>query len=278
MPWRGGGVRELWLRLLDAAVTAPARRRRRRRALARALLSAPRSFDRAAAAVNLLDRLIPGLALGLAHRLTSTAPLALAATAIEPLDFGSGATVFRLATPGGPRALKVFRRSLGRPLAEQRAVAAYYAARHRTVSEWYAPVPGLVAPAAFLILPGPIGGRPVAAAVQPLLAGRKRCFFGDLDADAALRLLSQDRDLSQQFHAFALVTLECWRKGERCLDLVGRENVMLLEVEGRARLVIVDCGIFELAAMRREAPVRYAALGERIGRLEALVGRLGTPG
>jgi hypothetical protein len=139
-------------------------------------------------------------------------------------------------------------------------------------------VPGLVAPSAFLILPGPLGGRPVAAVVQPLLTGRKRCFFEDLDADAALRLLSEDRALSQQFRGFARVTLECWRKGDRCLDLVGRENLMLLEVEGRERLAIVDCGIFELAAVRREAPDRYAALGERIGRLEALLGRLGAPG
>jgi hypothetical protein len=274
---RGGDLRELWLRLLDAAVTAPARRRRPGTHPARALLGATRSFDRAGAAVNLLDRLVPGTAVALARRLTSAAPLALAASGIEPLDFGSGATVFRLSTPAGPRALKVFRRSLGRPLAEQREIAAYYAGRYRTVSSWYARVPGLVAPSAFLILPGPIGGHPVAAVVQPLLLGRKRCFFEDLDAAEALDLLSMDPILSEQFQVFAVKTLECWRKGERCLDLVGRENLMLLEAEGRARLAIVDCGVFELASVRRAAPDRYAALAERIGRLESLLGRLGTP-
>ncbi len=267
-------MRELWLRLLDAAVTAPARQRRPGADPVRGLLRASRSFDRAAAAVNLLDRLLPGSASALARRLTSPAHLALAATAIEPLDFGSGTTVFRFETPSGPRALKVFRRSLGRPLAEQRGVAAHYLGRYRTVSGWYAAVPGLVAPSAFLILPGPIGGRPVAAVVQPFVAGRRRCFFEDLDPDGALHLLSGDRVLSEQFQGFARVTLECWRRAERCLDLVGRENLMLVEAEGRARLAIVDCGLFELAAVRREAPARYAALAERIGRLESLLARL----
>ncbi|MBE0528829.1 MAG: pantoate--beta-alanine ligase, partial [Thermoleophilia bacterium] len=82
-----------------------------------------RSFDRVAAAVNVVDRLLPGSADALARRLADTAPLALAATAIEAVDFGSGGTVFRVETPAGPHALKVFRRSLGERTPEQRAVA-----------------------------------------------------------------------------------------------------------------------------------------------------------
>jgi hypothetical protein len=274
----GSRLRELWLRCLDAAATAPARQRRPGARPLRELLLARRSFDRVAAAVNVVDRILPGTAGALARRVADAAPLALAATAIEAVDFGSGGTVFRVETPAGPHALKVFRRSLGRPLAEQRAVAAYYAERYRTVSGWYAAVPGLVAPSAVLILPGPILGRPVAAVVQPFLEGAKRCFFEDLDASAALALLDEDPDLAQQFQGFATATLELWTKGERCLDLVGRENLMLLESRGRRRLAIVDCGLFELPAERRRAPARYAALGQRIGRLQALLARLGAAG
>jgi len=273
----GGGMGELWLRCLDAAVTAPARQRRPGARPLRELLRARRSFDRVAAAVNVVDRLLPGTASALARRLADSAPLALAATAIEAVDFGSGGTVFRLETPAGPHALKVFRRSLGRPLAEQRAVAAYYADRYRTVSGWYQGVPGLVAPSAFLILPGPIQGHPVAAVVQPFLEGRKRCFFADLDAARALELFSEDPSLAKQFQGFAAATLELWKKAERCLDLVGHENLMLLEARGRQRLAIVDCGLFELPVIRQQAPARYKALGERIGRLEALLARL-APG
>jgi len=272
----GRGLGELWLRCLDAAVTAPARQRRPGARPLHELLRARRSFDRFAAAVNVLDRVLPGTARALARRLASHAPLALAATAIEAIDFGSGGTVFRLETPRGPRALKVFRHSLGRPLAEQRAVAAYYAGRHRAVSGWYAAVPGLVAPSAFLILPGPLLGRPVAAVVQPFLEGPKRCFFEDLDLAEALEMLSRDASLAQQFQGFASATLELWRKGERCLDLVGRENLMLRAAHEGQRLAIVDCGLFELPALRHEAPARYEALAERVGRLEALLARLGA--
>jgi hypothetical protein len=267
------GLRELWLRCLDAAVTAPARQRRPGTRPLRELLRARRSFDRVAAAVNVVDRLLPGSADALARRLAGTAPLALAATAIEAIDFGSGGTVFRIETPAGPHALKVFRRSLGRPLAEQRAVAAYYADRYRTVSGWYAAVPGLVMRSEFLILPGPIRGRPVAAVVQPFLEGRKRCFFEDLDLAETRALFSQDPDLAEQFRGFAASTLELWKKGERCLDLVGRENLMLFETQSRQRLAIVDCGLFELPLVRVQAPERYAALAERVGRLEALLAR-----
>ena len=267
-------LRELWLRCLDAAATAPAHARRPGARPLRALLRERRSFDRVAAAVNFVDRLLPGSAERLARRLASAARLALAATHVEVADFGSGGTVFRLETPAGPRALKVFRRSLGRPLAEQRAVAAYYADRHRTASRWYARVPGLVVPSAFLILPGPILGAPVAAVVQPFLEGERRCFFEDLDAAAARELLRRDPDLSLQFQGFACATLESWEKEERCLDLVGRENLMLLGAPGRPRLAIADCGLFELPAVRRESPARYEALRERIGRVEALLADL----
>jgi hypothetical protein len=270
----GAGLGELWLRCLDAAVTAPARQRRPGARPLRELLRARRSFDRVAAAVNVVDRLLPGTAAALARRLTSSAPLALAATAIAPLDFGSGGTVFRVETPAGPKALKIFRRSLGRPFDEQRAVAAYYADRYRTVSGWYAGVPGLVARSGFLILPGPILGRSAAAVVQPLLEGHKRCFFEDLGAAEAAELLSRSPSLAEQFRGFAEVTLELWRRGGRCLDLVGRENLMLLDHRGGLRLAIVDCGLFELPALRREAPARYAARAERVGRLEALLARV----
>ena len=276
MAWRGGRMGEILLRCLDAAVTAPAHARREGARPLRTLLRGSRAFDRIPAALNLADTLAPGLAAAVSRRLTDLRPLALAASAIEFLDFGSGGTVFRLETPAGARALKVFRRSLGRPLAEQLDFAAFYAARYRTVATWYAGVAGLVVPSAFGILPGPILGRPVLAAVQPFLAGRKRCFFTDLDAAAALERLQGDDTLAEQFRGFARATLECWRNGGRIFDLVGRENLMLVESEGRERLTIVDCGVFDLADLRREAPERHAALGERIASLESLLARLGA--
>ena len=265
----------LLLRCLDAAVTAAAPRRREEPHLLRTLLVDGRPFDRVPAALCLLDRVAPGTACALSRRLYGPAPLALAASGIDFLDYGSGGTVFLLRTPVGARVLKVYRRSLGRPLAVQREVAHYYAERYRTVAGWYASAPGVVTPSTFAILPGPILGRTVAAVIQPYLAGRKLDFFEDQDEAGALARLRADAALAREFRAFADCTLALFAQGERCLDLVGRENLMLIEEGGRVRLAIADFGVFELPGLRRDAPTRWAALGERIDRLDALRRRLG---
>jgi hypothetical protein len=275
---RSVSFEEVLLRFLDSAATAPAWSRQGGTRPLRALLAGRNRAERVHGGLALLDRMAPGAARALSRRLTRSRQLALAVDGIELLGFGGGATVFRCETPVGPRVLKVFRRSLGRPLDEQRAVAAYYAERHRTVAGWYERVPGLVVPTAFLILPGPFLGRPVAAAVQPLVEGPLRCFFADQDDDTALARLGSDRALALQFQGFARRTLEAYAREGRCLDLVGRENLMLVETGGRARLAIADCGILDAAGLERDAPARAQALAERIGRLESLLGRLGTPG
>jgi hypothetical protein len=273
MTSRAAALDELLLRCLDAAVTAPARRRRPGPRSLRALL-AGRRFDRIPAALGLLEQIAPGVSGAVSRRLYGAAPLALAATAIEFLDFGLGGTVFRLETPCGPRVLKVFRRSLGRPLAEQRGILAHYAGRYRAVSGWYDGGEPIVARSHFLMLPGPILGRPVAAAVQAYVPGHKLDFFEDQTDAEALARLRDDPALARQFRAFARRTLAIFAQGERCLDLIGHQNLMLALADGRARLAIVDCGVFELPALRRAAPERYASLRERVGRLESLLARL----
>jgi len=267
----------LVLRCFDAAVTAAAPRRLDADApqLLRALLLRGRAFDRIPAALGLLDRASPGAARALSRRLYGLAPLALAASRIDFLDYGSGGTVFLLRTPAGPRVLKVYRRSLGRPHAAQREVARYYAERYRTVAGWYADAEGLVTRSAFAILPGPILGRPVAAVIQPYLEGRKLDFFEDLGEEALLARMRADAALARAFRAFADRTLALFAQRERCLDLVGRENLMLVEHGQRTRLAIADFGVFELPALRAEAPERFATLAERVDRLAALRSRVG---
>jgi hypothetical protein len=265
------------VRWFAAAGTAAAPRRLDAGAahLLRALLLRGRAFDRIPAALGLLDRASPGTARAVSRRLYGLAPLALAASGIEFLDYGSGGTVFLLRTPAGARVLKVYRRSLGRPLAEQREVARYYAERYRTVAGWYAGAGPVVTPSAFAVLPGPILGRTVAAVIQPYVAGRKLDFFEDATEDEMLSRLRADAALARSFRAFADRTLALFAQGERCLDLVGRENLMILEEGAHARLAIVDFGVFELPALRSRAPERWAALAERIDRLGALRRRLG---
>ena len=268
-------MEELLLRGLDLAATAVAWRPEGGVPRLRTVWSASRRSERVHAGLALLDRVAPGAARSVSRRIARSAPLALAVDGLELLGFGGGASVFLCETPHGPRVLKVFRRSLGRPLAEQRAVAAYYVGRYRTVLQWYAGVPQLVVPTAFLLLPGPLLGRPVAAAVQPLVDRGVRCFFSDQGDDEALERLRSDRDLALQFRGFAVRTLEAYAKEGRCLDLVGRENLMLIDAEDGPRLAIADFGVLEVARLEMEAPERADALAQRIARLDALLGRLG---
>jgi hypothetical protein len=266
------------LRCLDLAATAAAWRPHPGVPLVRTLVGGRRASERVHAGFALVDHVAPGAARAISRRIARSQPLALRVDALELLGFGGGASVFRCDTPAGARVLKIFRRSLGRPLPEQRAVAAHYADRYRTVARWYADVPGLVLPTAFLVLPGPFLGRPVAAAVQPLIEGIRLCFFADLDDAAALVRLRADRTLAAHFEVFTARTLEAYAKEGRCLDLVGRENLMLVEVAGRSRLAVADCGILEVARLEVEAPERARQLAERVARLESLLARLGAAG
>ena len=269
-------LEKMLLRCLDLAATAAAWKPHHDVPPLRTLVRGRRASERVHAGFALVDRMAPGAARALSRRVTSPRRLALRASSLELLGFGGGASVFRCDTPAGARVLKVFRRSLGRPLDEQRAVAAYYAERYRTVSRWYADVPGLVVPTAFLVLPGPFLGRPVAAAVQPLVDGATLCFFADQDDAAALARLRADRSLAADFARFATRTLALYAREGRCLDLVGRENLMLVEgPSGAPRLAIADCGILEVARLELAAPERAARLAQRIARLESLLAGLG---
>jgi len=257
-------------RCLDLAATAAAWKPHGGVPLLRTLVGGRRPQERIHAGFALVDRFAPGAARAISRRVTDPRALAMQVGAFDLIGFGGGASVFRCETPAGARVLKIFRRSLGRPLAEQREVAAYYADRYRTVSGWYASLPGLVVPTAFVILPGPFLGRAVAAAVQPLVEPRI-CFFADQDDATALARLRSDRALAQRFEAFGARTLEIYAKEGRCLDLVGRENLMLVDVTGRARLAVADCGILEVARLEIETPERARRLAERIARLESIL-------
>lgn len=258
----------LLFRSLDAAVTACLRPKADLLASLRELFSLRSSnYNRVAAAVNLVDRMAPGASHAISTLLTRSPHLPFAGTQAELMSYGSGATVFFLRGRGKDRVLKVYRQSLGREPQGVMAVLALYRGKYETVRGWYNGRVRLVPPAQFLIIHGPILDRPAAAILQPYVHGDKRDLFEDFTDEDLLRLLHDNPALARQFVFFVRQTMHVYATQGLCLDFVGRDNLMLVNDGRDWRLLIVDNGIFEPAAMRHKAPDTVAEIESRLRRL-----------
>ncbi len=227
-----------------------------------------REFDRVAALVNLADKFIPGLAEAMSRLCQPTQlPFVQSATA-RLIGYGTGATVLSLSISPTPRALKILRRSFGKSLPEVLALAREFQHKHALLVSWYG---DWVLPAEFVVIRGPIGGQPVAAIVQPYLAGPLADLFQDFSFSDLTRQMQADPHLAQQIRLFAEKTLQLYEHGEACLDIVGRENVVLGNRAGRWQLTVIDNGIFNLSILPTQRPGVLAELQQRLAQLQALL-------
>jgi hypothetical protein len=134
-------------------------------------------------------------------------------------------------------------------------------------------MPDLVLPTEFMVLQGlPLIG-PVAASLQPYIGGRKHDLFEDHSDDELVHLLEANDHLRRQFLFFARQTICQWHEREICYDLLGRENIMLVDEAGTYRLYIVDVGVFKLDKVARKYPEKLAQIEQRVNRLTALYQR-----
>ena len=254
----------LVLRSLDAALTAPLRPdgggfERLRRALR------PKSahYERVGDLVRLALGAAPGLEPRLAGALLDTARLPFPDARLELAGFGSGATVFRLqpsTSAAGPMALKVYRRTLGRDPQHLAGAARRYRERYRRLRTAFGE---LVLPAEFVVLHAPLKGVAAVASVQPWLPGPLHDVLGLDDAELLARLARHD--LGAPFAEFLRRVL-AWHAQGPFPDLLGRGNLVMAEDGARARLWLIDYGIFH--------PWDSPASGAARIRLDALVRRL----
>lgn len=255
---------QLWLRTLDAALTA---RLRPRLAALETLrrVAYPRGshYDRIGRVVRLAVGQVPALARRLERALLDPARLPVRGARVELQGFGSGTTVFRLESGCAgvpPSALKIYRRTLGRLPAHLGAAARRYRERYQRLREDFGEV---VLPASFLVLHAPLCGVPAVACLQPWLAGGVQDVLAF--EDGALLALLRSHDLEECFATFARRAL-AWRQAGSFPDLAGRGNLVLAQEHGRVRLRLIDYGIFHPA----DAP----ASGATCAYLETLARRL----
>lgn len=261
------------LMFFDAAMTASVRPKKGLIYHIQLILSRNvRIFDKVSSLMNLVDTMVPGVSRYLTGLLCNSNWLPFESASVSLIDYGSGATVFLLEREDERKILKVFRKSLGKRLGGLLEVADWYKGRYETVCSWYNGKFDLVPVSIVLIVRGLILGRPVAAALQPYIYGEKKDLFEEFSDDGLMRLMRDDDDLRKQFLYFAEKTVSIFHSEEGlCLDLLGTNNVVLVNNGDGFRLVILDNGIFELEKIKRQSPTQFYQLEERISRLESLL-------
>jgi hypothetical protein len=198
--------------------------------------------------------------------------LPLQTPGVSLLNFGSGTTVFLVQCPGaGPggetKVLKVYRKSLGRPhdalmqqVRDRRAV-------YERVAQWYRSC-SVVLPTHFMVLHGPLFSRPAAACIQPYVHGRKIDVFLDVSKERLVRLLREHAALRAEFRRFTDHTLRAAESEGACVDLVGRNNLVLTRAEGRLRLLLLDHGVYDFERKAIRAPSTLARIRTRLAYLQ----------
>lgn len=219
------------------------------------------NYRRAQRIVNAVSTVFPSVP---AHsrRALLTDRLPFAIERVEPLSYGSSVTAFVVRCPAGPRVLKVYRRSLGRPvdalLDEAREARAWFERLGRCYRGC-----GVLVPTHFLVLHGPLLGRGAAAALQPFVETVQHDVF-DLPRRKLVRLLGCHPDLRAELELFTARTLEGAGSERACPDLVGRENLVIAGSVDRLRLLLLDAGGYDLDLKARRAPGALARMWKRV--------------
>jgi hypothetical protein len=233
-------------------------------------------YKRVQAVANTLEVLSPDLVSRVRDALIRAQRLPLAGYGRpDLLGYGAGCTAYRLpAQPlrqaaGQDAVLKVVRRTLGRHPGAALAAARESREAYRRISRLFRGT-DLILPTSFVVLHSPLLGRPAAATLQPLLQGTARDLFLDFTDRELLTVLRSDARFAHEFRLFVARTAECARRSERCLDLLGQGNVVVVATPEGPRMKIIDYGEIDLDEWSRSKPAAVREFRRRIARLERL--------
>jgi hypothetical protein len=190
--------------------------------------------------------------------------------ATQLIAFGSGAAVFKVVWKSGANALRIYRKSLGKPASGLLETAEYYRKNYETVLAWYGGSWDLVLPMEFLVLQGmPLIG-PVAASLQPYIQVEKRDIFEDFSDTDFLDLMRANPFMRDQFLFFVRQTVCQWDDRKICYDFVGKENLVLVKQDDGYRLKILDVGFFKFELPEFNLPGKIAQIEQKLRRLKHL--------
>jgi hypothetical protein len=229
------------------------------------------AYRRAQSVTDTADRYAPWITAWIRERLIDPSYLPACEEAPRIIGFGSGATVFRLGKltgdDGPDWVLKIFRRSLGRSGTELRRQLIYRQATYHTVCRWYEGL-DIVPEAHFLLLHGPVLALPAVGCLQPAVSSERFDLVHDLDDSRLLSLASSNQLLRASIIAFFARTLDAATEEDACIDVVGKDNVVLAPHGDSYRLIILDHGIYRFGVKAFRDPEALARTHRRLEELE----------
>lgn len=235
-----------------------------------------KAYRRARALLRMARTVAPGPVDRTASWLLSARQMPFPAASIELLGFGSGSTVFLVRDAfDRPSVLKIFRKSLGRNPSELRRQLDYRRSAHATVARWYRGL-DIVPVSHFLLLHGPILSLPAVGCLQPLIPSARIDLLHGITDRQLIALVSADANLRMTVQSFIRRTVRTARRERASIDLVGKDNVVLVQHEGFYRLVILDQGIYRFDVKAARDPDALARLHDRLLVLERLGRRIET--
>lgn len=260
---------------LDAVMTAPLNPKKQRKELVKALLWKESSnYRRVASFFNLLDSVRPGLAEQSSNRLYRLDHFPITGYTVSLLGFGSGATAFLLENDRERKVLKVFRRTLGKPARDVMKITSEYRDKYNKNAGWFNGSFDVVIPSSYMLLHGPLMGAAAGAVIQPYIEGKILDLFQDFSDDEVVRMGRSDANFRLQLLDFSQRLLASYHEDGQCFDLVGRENLMVVENSEGLWLKIADNGVFDVPYIREQLPAVYLDLKEDIERLREISKRL----
>jgi O-antigen ligase len=262
-------------RALDAFLTAPVAVEAAR--LRRRVNPAGRShYARVQAFASALDARFPNFVFRLRKRLIRADRLPLVGyRGPETLGYGAGCTVFRLpartASGDGRRdvVLKVLRKTLGRGPDNALAACRESRERYQRLSRLYSGGE-LILTTSFMVVHSPLLGQPATVTIQPRIDRSARDFFLDVSDRELLAAIRAHPRFADQLRIFVSRAVESVRTTGRCLDLVGRGNVVVVTTSDGPRMKIIDFGEINLSEWARSKPRAEREVRRRIARLERL--------
>jgi len=131
-----------------------------------------------------------------------------------------------------------------------------------------------VVPSQYLLLHGPLLGAPAGALLQPYVEGKRLDLFLDLTEEEVIQLGRKDSLFRLQLLDFSRRLFTLVEEKNLCFDLVGRENLMLVESREGIQLKIVDNGLFDMQRIRVQSPVIFSRVQAHLEHLRIIQQRL----